>query len=334
MEQLISLAELPRKGNVYPIHLAATGGKAEIMTALLERGTILDRKSDDLGGVLQWAVMHQDVQVVKLLLAGGADVLTHGACTKNMPGCFILALDSGHLEIITLLYESDNQVLSQKDPMGWGCVHLMCEQGKKDMLLWLVERGADLYMEKDGLNGMDLALKHNQFEVVAYLRQVTEGKLKQSEKMKQEEIKEKEQSEKKTQAVKVVTEEDRAEAIVIKDEANKLFLKEDFPGAIGMYSQALEKDPQNIQVLTNRAACYINTQEPAMALEDCKTARTVRLDWPKTFFREGEAYFQLKEYPDAASSFWEALKLDPGNKAYKLGFDKSVKAGRNQYGTQ
>lgn len=58
MPQLITLAELPRKGNVYPIHLAATGGKTEIMQALLDRKTILDRKSDDLGGVLQWAVMH------------------------------------------------------------------------------------------------------------------------------------------------------------------------------------------------------------------------------------------------------------------------------------
>lgn len=65
--------------------------------------------------------------------------------------------------------------------MGWGCVHLMCEQGKLSTLQWLVEQGADLFMERQGINGMDLALKEKQFEVVAYLRQVTKGKLQQSD---------------------------------------------------------------------------------------------------------------------------------------------------------
>lgn len=110
----------------------------------------------------------------------------------------------------------------------------MCEQGKKDMLVWLVERGADLYMEKEGLNGMDLALKHNQYEVVAYLRQVTEGRLKQSEKMKQDEREEEEKE--KAQEKKVVTEQERLEAIEIKDNANKLFLKDEFTAAIEMYT--------------------------------------------------------------------------------------------------
>lgn len=60
-------------------------------------------------------------------------------------------------------------------------MHLMCEQGKLSTLQWLVEQGADLFMERQGINGMDLALKEKQFEVVAYLRQVTKGKLQQSD---------------------------------------------------------------------------------------------------------------------------------------------------------
>lgn len=70
-------------------------------------------------------------------------------------------------------------------------------------------------------------------------------------------------------------------------------------------------------MLTNRAASFINIGQCEKALEDCKMARGVHLDWPKTYFREGEAYYQLKNFPDAAASFWEALRLEPSNKAYK-----------------
>jgi len=51
-------------------------------------------------------------------------------------------------------------------------------------------------------------------------------------------------------------------------------------------------------------------------------------NWAKSYFREAEAFFQLKNYCDAAASFWEALQLEPTNKTYKQGFDLSVKLGK------
>lgn len=51
------------------------------MQVLLDRKVKLHRISDELGGVLQWAVMHQDLEVLQMLLSNGADVMTHGACT-------------------------------------------------------------------------------------------------------------------------------------------------------------------------------------------------------------------------------------------------------------
>jgi len=36
----------------------------------------------------------------------------------------------------------------------------------------------------------------------------------------------------------------------------------------------------------------------------------------------------MKNYCDAAGSFWEAIKIDPENKTYKQAFDLSVKLGK------
>lgn len=60
-----------------------------------------------------------------------------------MPGAFILALDSGVLEAVELLYSSDKTVVEEQDPEGWSCLHLVVEQGNLDLVRWLVEHGAD-----------------------------------------------------------------------------------------------------------------------------------------------------------------------------------------------
>lgn len=50
-------------------------------------------------------------------------------------------------------------------------------------------------------------------------------------------------------------------------------MKENYKGAIEIYNQAFELDPYNIKVLTNRAACFVNTKQSTKALADCKLAR-------------------------------------------------------------
>ena len=54
-------------------------------------------------------------------------------------------------------------------------------------------------------------------------------------------------------------------------------MKGDYEMAMKVYGSALEVDPSNIQVLTNRAACHINLKEYTLALQDCKVARLYSL---------------------------------------------------------
>jgi len=50
--------------------------------------------------------------------------------------------------------------------------------------------------------------------------------------------------------------------------------------------------------------------------------------WAKAHFREGEAYFHMNNYCEAAGSYWEAFKLEPNNLSFKSYFDKAVKLGK------
>lgn len=95
-----------------------------------------------------------------------------------MPPAFILAVDSDNKEIMESLYNYNKKVLEDRDSEGYGCVHLACEQGKINILKWLVDNGADIMMvSNNGTNALDLAYKNNHFEVINYLNHKTDNVL-------------------------------------------------------------------------------------------------------------------------------------------------------------
>lgn len=63
------------------------------MRVLLSYKPNLSRISDELGTVLQWAVIHQDLPCVNLLISANISV---SSTSPNMPPAFILALDSAN----------------------------------------------------------------------------------------------------------------------------------------------------------------------------------------------------------------------------------------------
>ena len=63
-----------------------------------------------------------------------------------------------------------------------------------------------------------------------------------------------------------------AAAVKLKEEGNRLFMKRNFHDAIVLYTGALEKQPNTTTFLTNRALCYIKTQQWTACVEDCRRA--------------------------------------------------------------
>ena len=64
---------------------------------------------------------------------------------------------------------------------------------------------------------------------------------------------------------------------------------------------------------------------------DCQQAKELDPDFIKIYFREGNAYMELKEYGEAAASYWEGLKRDSKNKEFKKRFNKAIKMGKKQH---
>ncbi len=56
-----------------------------------------------------------------------------------------------------------------------------------------------------------------------------------------------------------------------------------------MNLQAIDLDPTDATLLSNRSLCWIRLGQPEHALADAKACRALRPDWPKACYREGAA---------------------------------------------
>jgi tetratricopeptide (TPR) repeat protein len=103
--------------------------------------------------------------------------------------------------------------------------------------------------------------------------------------------------------------------------------------AISYYNQALERDPQNHFLYSNRSAAYAKLQDFWTAESDAQQVilfdlcfspllHMIRLaqDWPKGYSRLGVALVGQGKYAAARHAYEDALKLDPENAQIKVIF--------------
>uniref|UniRef100_A0AAY4EHC6 RNA polymerase II-associated protein 3 n=1 Tax=Denticeps clupeoides TaxID=299321 RepID=A0AAY4EHC6_9TELE len=110
-------------------------------------------------------------------------------------------------------------------------------------------------------------------------------------------------------AVKV----DRDLATAEKEKGNQLFKQGKYDDALERYTRAMDADPHNPVLPTNRAACFFRLKKYAVAEADCNLAIALDGKYFKAFARRGAARFALKAYQPALEDYEEVLKLDPGN---------------------
>jgi len=105
----------------------------------------------------------------------------------------------------------------------------------------------------------------------------------------------------------------------IKGMGNKAFEDGDFRKAVRLYTKAVERDPSNHVLYSNRSASYLQGSKQmgidtrTMALRDADKAIEVRPDWFKGYSRRGDALFKLERYAEAVSAYEKALVLEPDN---------------------
>ncbi|KAK8250569.1 hypothetical protein HDK77DRAFT_461272 [Phyllosticta capitalensis] len=119
-------------------------------------------------------------------------------------------------------------------------------------------------------------------------------------------------------------------ADALKAEGNKLFAEKKFPEAIDKFTQAIELDPQNHVLYSNRSGCFASMKDFEHAYQDAEKTTQLKPDWAKGWSRKGSALHGKGDLVNAVEAFEEALKLEPTNAQAKSGLDAVKRAIENE----
>ncbi|KAM0874610.1 hypothetical protein ACQ4PT_037308 [Festuca glaucescens] len=107
--------------------------------------------------------------------------------------------------------------------------------------------------------------------------------------------------------------------------------QKDYASASKFYSEAIEVDPEDATLYSNRSLCHLRRGETDDALFDANACIRLQPDWPKGYYRKGAALMSLKEYKEACDAFLAGGKLDPASAEIHDAFWEAVDAMKKEY---
>lgn len=343
VEALLKLGADPKLGEkdgTLPIHAAAAAGDADSIEKLIEEGGKEGQlEANSVAGTpLLMAVHAGKADVARELLNLGASA---HAKTAEGVSCLPLAVISGDHETVKLLLKTDvgkaglkERVMSGVTPLHLACANPDKKAGAR-LTRALVEAGADvnatdmsgaLPIQNAGSAGNNSAVEFlypltkrpSDIEEAAWTVDKLVSDAQTSRPLRE--------GQPTTQSFHGVV--DAEKAAEEKREGDKAFVGQDFAAAETHYSASLDADDTNPTVWANRAAARLKLEKWSEALGDSRVARTQDKANVKAWYREGCASKELGMYEDAACAFFEAVSLDPENKALKDAFQGAIDAGR------
>ena len=94
-------------------------------------------------------------------------------------------------------------------------------------------------------------------------------------------------------------ESDDEEIAALKHKGNEFFKVQNYESAIASYQQAINKNPFNHILYSNRAFSYLKTGRLQLALADAKRCVVLRVGWEKGQYRYAQALFELGQHEKA-----------------------------------
>ena len=135
----------------------------------------------------------------------------------------------------------------------------------------------------------------------------------------------------------------RKEADAIKQQGNEFYKKKEFPKALELYQQAIDKCPIEITFYSNKAAVYFEMKQFQDCLDVCDqginayiqgNTKIDRIKLAKTYARKANAYMQLTKYDESIEMYEKAIKENDQDKAYKQGLVAAKRARKEMFQKQ
>ncbi|KAJ2892434.1 Hsp90 cochaperone [Coemansia aciculifera] len=112
----------------------------------------------------------------------------------------------------------------------------------------------------------------------------------------------------------------------LKAKGNEAFAAGNHEAAIDFFSQAIELDPSNHVLYSNRSASRLSLKNYTEALVDAEKAVELMPTFVKGYSRKGAALHGLHEYAQAVATYQDGLKHDPQNDVLKKGLSSAEAA--------
>ncbi len=165
-------AEVNRPENTYrltPLHIAARGGQIEIAQVLLENGADLEARENDNETAIYYAAVGGGLDMVKFLVAKGANVLDKESKVGVPPVFYAATRNKGNAEIVKYML-SLGADLKWKGDKNWTMLHEAAWEGKIEVIQLLVDSGIPADAKTDfGRTPLHNACLHGNIEAVKAL---------------------------------------------------------------------------------------------------------------------------------------------------------------------
>ncbi|KAF0358385.1 stress-inducible protein [Gigaspora margarita] len=116
-----------------------------------------------------------------------------------------------------------------------------------------------------------------------------------------------------------------------KTKGNQAFSAKEYEKAIEFFSKAIDVDPSNHVLYSNRSASYSSLKQYDKALEDANKTVELKSDWAKGYSRKGAALHGLGKLKEARETYEEGLKVDPNNAQLKKALEEIERADSSQF---
>lgn len=96
-----------------------------------------------------------------------------------------------------------------------------------------------------------------------------------------------------------------------KEKGNDAFKLGDYHQALKWYSEAIDRNPKNHLLYSNRVAALTKIGQMPAALEDCDRCIELCPTFAKIYNRKGNIQFFLKEFHKCKDTFQQVIDLEP-----------------------